>query len=668
MSITLKGLGSAVDSVNGKTGIVVLSPEDLGADSAGAASAVIVQHEAAEDPHPQYLTETEADAKYAAIGSGGTGGDPAGTAAALLSAHEAAADPHPQYLTQSEVDTQYAPKTHSHTSSQISDFIEAVEDMIGGSIIAGAGVSVTYNDGTGKTTVSASGGGGAGGGYAVQTRNGSLANQVHAFGLPAAQSSYGFDAYALKEESGLANQVVAVESFDSSSSVNYEQTGALVWNGQVRPYTGETVTLQPDGQFFSALVKADGESIEISAPSGGVTILPAMTSPTEPSGYSAFASSVYNGLAIYQPWYAFDKTNATEISDNTKGYWVSGAAPTASSPQWIEIRLPQPKPVTGYSVRNRNFASNVASANSWQLQGSNDGATWQVLHTVTGDTRNTAGLTRSFAIGSKTAAYSRFRLLITARNGSDLFVAVSELDLLTVSFLFKDQSNTYYSASSGVLSPVTEPADASDFDLFGFTSSGVVDSAQLVGKLPIRVVASSSVTAPILYTPYAQIAIPNSLLGAGAFSQINSATVTATQTGNGKVRLAVSRDLVNWYSWNGSVWVSIGTLAADTSSAEALLAGGMDSATVGGITVAQWAQFFASAEGGLPDKIAFAYALDVPDPTTDAASIDNVALNVNYNSAWLKQTPAQVEIRWYKDQVTFKTITAGNYKLAYQTP
>ena len=109
MSITLKGLGSAVDSVNGKTGIVVLSPEDLGADSAGAASVVIAQHEAAADPHPQYLTETEADAKYALIGSGGTGGDPAGTAAALVAAHESAADPHPQYLTQSEGDALYQP-------------------------------------------------------------------------------------------------------------------------------------------------------------------------------------------------------------------------------------------------------------------------------------------------------------------------------------------------------------------------------------------------------------------------------------------------------------------------------------------------------------------------------------------------------------------------------
>lgn len=112
------GSGGAVDSVNGKTGIVVLSPEDVGADPAGTGSEVIAQHEVAADPHPQYLTQSEGDA-------------------------------------------QYAPQTHSHTSSQISDFSEVVESIIGGSIVAGAGVSVDYNDSTGKTTISASGGGGS---------------------------------------------------------------------------------------------------------------------------------------------------------------------------------------------------------------------------------------------------------------------------------------------------------------------------------------------------------------------------------------------------------------------------------------------------------------------------------------------------------------------------
>ncbi len=53
--------------------------------------------------------------------------------------------------------------TGTQTSSTISDFQESVEDIIGTKIVAGANVSVAYNDTTGETTISASGGGGGGG-------------------------------------------------------------------------------------------------------------------------------------------------------------------------------------------------------------------------------------------------------------------------------------------------------------------------------------------------------------------------------------------------------------------------------------------------------------------------------------------------------------------------
>lgn len=65
-----------------------------GGDGAGDA---IAAHVAESDPHPQYLTQAEADALYAA----------AGAASTTLAAHEAAADPHPQYLTQTEADSRY---------------------------------------------------------------------------------------------------------------------------------------------------------------------------------------------------------------------------------------------------------------------------------------------------------------------------------------------------------------------------------------------------------------------------------------------------------------------------------------------------------------------------------------------------------------------------------
>jgi len=63
----------------------------------GASAAAVAAHEALLDPHPQYLTETEADALYDALGA----------ATAAVGAHEAAGDPHPQYLTQPEGDARY---------------------------------------------------------------------------------------------------------------------------------------------------------------------------------------------------------------------------------------------------------------------------------------------------------------------------------------------------------------------------------------------------------------------------------------------------------------------------------------------------------------------------------------------------------------------------------
>ena len=54
----------SVASVNGQTGVVVLLSADVGADASGTAASAIVAHEAASDPHPQYQTQTEGDARY----------------------------------------------------------------------------------------------------------------------------------------------------------------------------------------------------------------------------------------------------------------------------------------------------------------------------------------------------------------------------------------------------------------------------------------------------------------------------------------------------------------------------------------------------------------------------------------------------------------------------
>jgi hypothetical protein len=77
--------------------IPTVTAEDVGADPEGTAADLLTAHEAASNPHPIYLTQTEADALYAA----------AAAITAAVAAHAAAADPHPTYLTQTEGDARY---------------------------------------------------------------------------------------------------------------------------------------------------------------------------------------------------------------------------------------------------------------------------------------------------------------------------------------------------------------------------------------------------------------------------------------------------------------------------------------------------------------------------------------------------------------------------------
>jgi hypothetical protein len=80
-----------------------------GKEAVGVAAAAVTAHEAASDPHPQYLTDAEADAAYDTVGS----------ATGAVDSHEAASDPHPGYLTPAEGDAAYAALSHAHSASDI---------------------------------------------------------------------------------------------------------------------------------------------------------------------------------------------------------------------------------------------------------------------------------------------------------------------------------------------------------------------------------------------------------------------------------------------------------------------------------------------------------------------------------------------------------------------
>ncbi|WP_174868840.1 discoidin domain-containing protein [Pectobacterium polaris] len=542
---------------------------------------------------------------------------------------------------------------HTHTTADITDYTQKTKQLIHSSLEAGAGVTLSYNSVNEKTIISAAGGSGTGSsGYIVADRQGATAGQNHVFSIRP-QNTFNLAAYALKEEAGAVNQTYVVDDFNASSESNYNATNAVVFDGTMHPDIGGSVELVKDGEFYSSEIKTGNRAVSVSIPSG--SIVPAMTADLD-RGYVASASSIYS--PSYPAYIAFDRNDSSP--NNVRDCWASNQRPTDSNPQWLCLTFPSHQFITEYAITNRVYAG-LSNPRSWQLQGSNNDNDWITLHTVSNDENNTSGAVRQFTV-STPGRYVSYRLLFTASNGGDNFVCIKELSLFTGSKMLLKDGEQWFTVKNGVLSNVPAPSSASDFIRDGFTASGNIQ------QYPSgNIYSGEGIHVDVRYTPQSQISIQRARLSAGFWSKINAAMLTATQTGNGKVRVAVTRDLVSWHVLRNGAWVDVGALSADTAGATTLIADGMTPAELGGITAAQWTQLF-SSNNGVPDSLAFAFALDITDPVTDVATIDRLVLNVNDASSWKAQSPAEVEIRWRTDSVTFRTATAGNYKLAYQVP
>ncbi|KHS85977.1 discoidin domain-containing protein [Pectobacterium carotovorum] len=556
---------------------------------------------------------------------------------------------------------------HTHTTADITDYTQKTKQLIHSSLEAGAGVTLSYNPANEKTIISAVGGGSGGGsGYIVAERLGATAGQNHAFSIRP-QNTFNLAAYALKEEAGSANQTYVVDDFNASSEPNYNATNDVIFDGIASLYAGSNYQLIPDGNFYSAEIKADGKAISIlqKTPTTSATvesIIPVMTANNAPAGYEAIASSNSRdsgaGSAIYKAF------NRSQVGGTDS--WTSDGAPSVSSPQWVGVKLPAPALAKGYSVVTRNQSGYSNSPRTWTFQGSHDGVTWAVLHTITNDTQNTPGQKRTYVINND-ISYQYYRIHITLANYGVLssFVAVDELEIYeSLDKFVINYGSKNYGVNNGLLKEIDGELTVAKICAQGISS---VSNLPSFFTSPVKVISNSEMNIETKYTPHSQILTQSALASLVSYSQINAATLTATQTGNGKVRVAVTRDLVNWHVLRSGTWVDVGTLSADTAGAETLIADGMTPAELGGITAAQWTQLF-SSNNGVPDSLAFAFALDITDPVTDVATIDRLVLNVNDASSWKVQSPAEVEIRWRTDSVTFHTVTAGNYKLAYQIP
>ncbi|MBP2859251.1 discoidin domain-containing protein [Dickeya oryzae] len=551
---------------------------------------------------------------------------------------------------------------HTHTASQITDFTDAVRKVLVATLAAGQGVSLNYDTTNNQLVVSAtgsnSGGGNSDGGNSSGGRDYTVVTQsITAVTSPVVfrinnQTTYAYDAYALKEEVGSKTQV-QLDDFGTNSASSYSATGDVIFDGALRSYANETLNTTQDGAFYSTPIRSAGKDVSFDLITD--SLVSGLTSATSMPGVTVSQSSSAKGAeVVWQGWYAFD--------NNQQTIWSS----EAPLPQWLSVSFSDLKTLTFYSISPSRFGGGV-SPRSWKIQGSNDGGvTWTDVDARTGISWGSS--TQTFRLAAA-VQFKAYRFYCTAVNGqTDNTVAIADWVLFNDAkkFLLLADDGSYYTAANGTLTQVAAPTSAADITATGFASSGKITEATLAGKKLVKLVSDFPASCRVVYTSYPQIAIQKLVTTANSWSSLVSVVPTYTQSGSGNIRVAVSRNGNDWSVWNGSAWTSIGALTADTASAAKLLSSGTSLSSIAAITAAQWALLY-SNNSGIPDAISFAFAIDMPIAATDVANIDNLSLTITA-SAWKLQTPAEVEIRWYRDQVTFKPASTGNYKFAYQHP
>lgn len=552
-----------------------------------------------------------------------------------------------------------APAVHTHFAKDVTNFDSSVKTLIGGNVVPGTGITVGFDPVTGKTMVATNLNRDGSASFVSAVRKGSVAGQMHSFNFSPI-TDYIYDAFALISEVGAANQTYVFETFDVGNIANYNVSPDMLFTGQLEVYRGDQLPLVQDGTLYKTRFRTGVATFDLSVKAE--SIVPALSSNTGGT-YKASASTEYS--SNYMAYKAFDRLNAGGVSDG----WAtgSGVLPTDANPQWLRIDLPTAVKLTGYGLQNR-YSGEIALVTKWKLQGSNDnGATWEDIGGVITDTDNTYAKTRNFPV-SATKAYKSYRLFITGCDGKYSFAFIQEWLLYSAPpmMFLDDDGTTGYSVSNGSL--VTYPnVTADQINSDGFTVLTGVTPALLSGKSVKTLAAASALTAVVDAYPGPQIALSKKVMTANIWASINAARAVFTESGPGaKLYFAVTRDGSNYFAFTNGAWVNIGTLTPDATGAAKLLSQGMKRVDFGNVTAAQWKTLFAD-NNGLPDFIGLAYGIEVSDASS-VVKVDTFTFIVDNASSWRKATPAEVEIRWRSDNVSFKTVGAGDYILSYMVP
>src|SRR5450432_766822 len=127
-----------------------------------------------------------------------------------------------------------------------------------------------------------------------------------------------------------------------------------------------------------------------------------LTSNTSHPPFVSSASTVANGG--FQEWMAFNGTSADGWAGSNNGF------------DWLEIDLGSAQLLGSYSISKIPTQGYIPYA--WTMEGSNDGSTWTVVDTRSGENAWLPSETRTYTCAVHTTAYRYFRVNITVSSGA----------------------------------------------------------------------------------------------------------------------------------------------------------------------------------------------------------------------------------------------------------
>ena len=197
--------------------------------------------------------------------------------------------------------------------------------------------------------------------------------------------------------------------------------------------------------------------------------------------------------------------------------------------------------------------------------------------------------------------------------------------------------------------------DAEKQALFDDTNYLYATEAQLkaLGKVKILVNDDYDTKHKIKMTavPNDQIVVPKKLISTKSIENIDSVSISSTVGNNTVLKIAVTKDLSKYYSFNGTDWVEVSDIKND----------GNTPTEINSISSENWDKFINGANG-----IAFEYFLSITDET-DTLNTDKLSMQVDMKGTWqsaLKGTDFNYGYS-ANDQLKVTLLTDGSYKINY---